>query len=260
MLLCCVRDAEWLLLYFTCRSNEQRPYGIGAGGSEAVTEMDEAASGPLAADRASALPEPVLPGSATRPASQELHYADLAATVYPHSVPPGLAGELPALYGSLFSTLDWFLSQDREPPTGACILEDPRHIILFRRDGSTVDVLNKAFACRHEDAERIFRALFRAMPGVHRLHLDVMFPPSHLSFPKRVRERLDRMVIELPTTTDAYYHSLGKKTRKNVRWGQNHLRSAFPDVTTETIRPGERSRELVERLVAWKMERYRRRG
>jgi CelD/BcsL family acetyltransferase involved in cellulose biosynthesis len=175
-------------------------------------------------------------------------------------VPPGLADELPGLYGSLFSTLDWFLACDRTPPGGACVLDEPRHVILFRRDGRVVQVLNKAFPCEPADAERICRALFRALPGVHRLHLDVMFDPDALGYPKRVRDRIDRMVIDLPATVDDYYRSLGKKTRKNIRWGQNHLARAIPELTTETVSPGDRSEELVQRLVQWKIERYRRKG
>ena len=175
-------------------------------------------------------------------------------------VPEGLSDELPGLYGSVFSTLDWFLSQDRTAPNGACVLEDPRHVILFRRNGGTVDVLNKAFACRPDDASRICGALFRAMPGVHRIHLDVMFAPRELAYPTRIREHIDRMVIDLPGAVDDYYHSLGKKTRKNVRWYQNRLLRAFPDVKTETIQPGERSREVIDRLVEWKIQRYRQKG
>jgi len=193
-------------------------------------------------------------------AAAPLHYADLGATVHLGYVPEGLADELPGLYNSLFATLDWFLSQDRKAPNGACVLEEPRHVILFRREGGTVDIVNRAFACEPSEADRICGALFRAMPGVHRIHLDVMFPPRELAFPRRVRERLDHMVIELPRTVDDYYHSLGKKTRKNVRWYQNRLLRAFPDVKTETITPGERSSELVDRLVEWKVERYRQKG
>ena len=192
--------------------------------------------------------------------SSGLRYADLGATVHLDRVPEGLSDELPGLYGSLFSTLDWFLSQDRKAPNGACVLEDPRHVILFRRDRGTVDVLNKAFACRPDDASRICGALFRAMPGIHRIHLDVMFAPRELAFPTRVREHIDRMVIDLPRAVDDYYHSLGKKTRKNIRWYQNRLLRAFPDVKTETIQPGERSREVIDRLVEWKIRRYRQKG
>ncbi len=201
------------------------------------------------------------PAHQARPGSPaRVRYADLGATVHLGHVPEGLADELPGLYGSLFSTLDWFLSQDRKAPNGACVLEEPRHVILFRREGCTVDILNKAFACEPEDANRICGALFRAMPGVHRIHLDVMFPPRELAFPTRVRERLDRMVIDLPDEVDDYYHSLGKKTRKNVRLYQNRLRRAFSDVKTETVKPGERSRELVDRLIEWKVQRFRLKG
>jgi hypothetical protein len=203
-------------------------------------------------------PAPAPPARLASPA--RLRYADLGATVHLGYVPEGLADELPGLYSNLFSTLDFFLCRDRKSPNGACVLEEPRHVILFRREGGTVDILNNAFRCEPEEANRICSALFRAMPGVHRLHLDVMFPPRELAFPRRVRERLDRMVIDLPDTVDEYYHSLGKKTRKKVRFYQNRLRRAFPDVKSETVKPGERSRELVDRLAEWKIQRYRLKG
>ncbi len=65
-----------------------------------------------------------------------------------------------------------------------------------------------------------------------------MFPPAKLGFPLLVRERLDRMVIDLPDTVDAYYHSLGKHTRASVRRRQNQLKRDFPTLKTEIIRPG----------------------
>jgi CelD/BcsL family acetyltransferase involved in cellulose biosynthesis len=189
-----------------------------------------------------------------------LRLADLGATVYLGSVPEGLADELPGLYSSLFSTLDWFLAYDRKPPTGACVLDEPRHVILFHRDGDTVDVLNKSFACAPEDAQRICRALFRALPGVHLIHLSVMFPPEQLGLPWRLLERLDHMVIDLPGSVDEYYESLGKRTRKNVRWYQNRLSRAHPDLDVEVLAPGERSRELLDQLIAWKKQRFHRTG
>ena len=189
-----------------------------------------------------------------------LRFADLGAAVYLGDVPEGLADELPALYGSLSSTLDWFLAYERKQPEGACLLEDPRHVIMFRRQGGTVDVLNNAFACGPEEANRICRAIFRALPGVHRIHLGVMFPPRELGFPRRVVGRLDHMVIDLPGSVDEYYHSLGKATRKNVRSHQNRLSRAFPEVKVEVVKPGQRSRELVDRLIGWKIQRFRARG
>jgi hypothetical protein len=194
-------------------------------------------------------------------ASSTCHrYEDLGATVCLGDVPEGLADELPALYGSLSSTLDWFLAYERKQPDGVCLLDAPRHVIMFRRQGGTVDVLNTAFACGREEAERICRALFRALPDVRRIHLSVMFPPDELGFPRRVLGTLDHMVIDLPGSVDEYYRSLGKATRKHVRSYQNRLNRAVPDLNVEVVKPGERSRELVDRLIEWKIQRFREKG
>ena len=186
-----------------------------------------------------------------------LHFPDLAATVHVDHVPGGLADELPGLYSSLYSTLDWFLTHCGRLPNGACILEEPRHVLLFDHNGGTVDVLNRSFACAPRDADRICRALFRAFPGVHRIHLDVMFPPEQLAFPRRTVERLEHMVIDLPASVDEYYGSLSKSTRRHLRSYRNRVRREFPDLQTETIDPGERSPALVDRLIEWKIQRFR---
>src|SRR5450830_1381511 len=72
-------------------------------------------------------------------------FTDLGAVVYPACVPGGLADELPGLYGSLFATEPWFRLFDRVSATGACVLESPRHVLFFWRDGDSIEVLNKAF-------------------------------------------------------------------------------------------------------------------
>ncbi len=225
-------------------------------------DTDRAARSPapdMAERRPATQVSPASPaGTAGRPISLRLD--DLGATVYPECVPEGLADELPILYSSLFSTLDWFLAYDRKRPTGACVLDEPRHVILFHRDGHILEVLNKSFACAPEDARRICRALFQVMPDVYLIHFSVMFPPQDLGLPWRLLERFDHMVIDLPDSVDEYYASLGKRTRKNVRWYQNRLERAHPDVHVEVVKPGERSRELLDQLIAWKTQRFRRTG
>ncbi len=212
-------------------------------------------------ESAATAPNERAPARAARPAPlRSLHYADLGATVHVGSVPDGLAEELPALYESLLSTLDWFLTQDHRVPNGACVLDEPRHVVLFYRRRGAVEVLNKSFRCEPADANRICAALFRAFPAVRCIRLAVMFPAQKLAFPCLVRERTDYMVIDLPATVDAYYRSLSKNTRKNVRRRQNQLERDFPGLTTEMLWPGERSQELVDRLIDWKVERFRRKG
>lgn len=187
-------------------------------------------------------------------------FADLGAVVYPANVPAGLADELPGLYGSLFCTEPWFRIFDDVEATGACILEQPRHVLLFWRDGDTIEVLNKAFPMAAADAARACRALFRALPGARRIHLEVMFPPVELPLPKRVLYSSEDMVIDLPATVDEYYASLGKRTRKNVRNFENRLRREHPDTTTSVAVVGERAREVVDQFLAWHLVRAEQRG
>ena len=121
-------------------------------------------------------------------------FADLGATVHPRVDPSRYAAELDGLYSSLFATVDWFETHDLPEWMGACVLEKPRHVLLFIGKGTTVEVLNKAFAIAPEDARRACRALCRAFPHVRRIHFEVMFAPSTLALPARVLHHTDHMV------------------------------------------------------------------
>ena len=142
--------------------------------------------------------------------------------------PPGSRTSCPRCTAASTRTLDWMLTQGGRPPNGACVMEEPRHVVLFHQGDGAVEVLNRFFACTPDDADRICRALFRAFPRTNRIHLDVMFPPADLAFPRRIRERLSHMVIDLPASVDEYYHSLGKKTRHNIRSVQEPHASGVP--------------------------------
>ena len=115
-----------------------------------------------------------------------LRYPDLGATVYPYCVPPGLADELPDLYGSVFATWDAFLVWDGRLPTGACVLDEPRHVVLFRGADHTVEVLDHGCAIAPADVARLCRALFRALPLVLRVHVEITFAPWELRLPTAV--------------------------------------------------------------------------
>ena len=189
-----------------------------------------------------------------------VRYSDLGAIVYPAGIPDGVADELPALYNSLFSTIDWFEVQDEVTPTGACVLERPRHVLLFYQVKDTLETLNKECAIAPRDAERACRALFRAFPHSHRIHLEVMFAPAELRLPKRVLYGADHMVIDLPATVDAYTASLGRKTRQQVRRSQRAIEKEQGPIAVETVAPAVEADELISTLVSWKNLRFNARG
>ncbi len=181
---------------------------------------------------------------------------DLGAVIH-DGVPGDLAGEIPGLYGCLFSTLEYQTAFELEHPNGVCVLEEPRHVLLFTRRGAEVDVYNRACPCGPVEIDRICRALFRAFPAVRRVRLEVLFPPEELPVPWSPVKELTYLMIDLPSSVDEYHHSLGKSTRKTIRGYGNRLRRDHPDVRTETVDPDGRGREYVDRLVDWKISRFR---
>jgi CelD/BcsL family acetyltransferase involved in cellulose biosynthesis len=197
---------------------------------------------------------------ATLPDARVASYPDLRAVVFLDHVPDGAGEELPALYNSMFSTVEWFAVGDRLEPTGACVLEEPHHVILFHVSGNTIEILNKEFAIGPRSAERLCRALFRAFPSARRIHLEILFPPWELRLPRRILYWSDHMVVDLPETVDDYMASLGKSTRRELRRNWRRLFEAYPTVTTEMLMFSEQPKACIDELVAWKNQRFNARG
>jgi CelD/BcsL family acetyltransferase involved in cellulose biosynthesis len=191
-----------------------------------------------------------------------LRFADLDASIHPRVDPQGYAAELDVLYSSLFATVDWFETHEDPPWMGACVLERPRHVLLFTGKGDTVEVLNKAFVMAPADAERAFQALFRAFPHVRRIRVEVLFPPSSLHCPKLVLFASNHMVVDLPPTADEYRASLGKRMRKTLRQSMNRLARDFPELTTDVFPSAgdDRAPTLFKQLLEWKTARFAERG
>ncbi len=182
------------------------------------------------------------------------------ATVYLSGVPEGADREVDALYSSLFSTVDYFSTYDDAQPTGAVVLAAPRHILLFAAEGDTIEVLNKAIVMAPEDARRACLALFRAVPGARRIHLEVMFPPRLLGLARRELYTADDMVVSLPASLEDYLAGLGQSTRQNLRRYQNRLRRAYPDLSTAVLPPEPERDDRFDLYLEWKRRRLQSQG
>jgi CelD/BcsL family acetyltransferase involved in cellulose biosynthesis len=185
---------------------------------------------------------------------------DLGAAVYPAGVPRHELDALPGLYGNIASTEPYMrLYQSLDVPA-ACVLRDPHHVLVFRQAGATVEILNRACAILRPDVERACTAIFRALPGARRIHMDVPFPPGELELPVRLLFRRDFRVIELPGGPDEYLSSLGKHTRRNLRSYERRWSRDYPDAAVRWVPCAGRSEELFERFCTWKRERFDEKG
>jgi CelD/BcsL family acetyltransferase involved in cellulose biosynthesis len=167
---------------------------------------------------------------------------------------------LPALYSSVFSTAEWFEVGEKLEPSGCCILEEPHHVVLFHLAGDTIEVLNKEFDIGPRSAERLCRALFRAFPETHRIHLEVLFPPWESRLPTRILYWADHMVVDLPETADEYLASLGKSMRREVRRNWKRLLEAHPGITTDMYVSSQEPKACLDELISWKNQRFNSRG
>ncbi len=195
------------------------------------------------------------------PHPETFRFTDLGATVHCGPVADELFDELPGLYSNALTTRGWFEAFDRIVPIGACVLDDPRHVLLFVMRGDAVEIINKAIAIAPREAWRVCNALFRALPGARRIEIEVLFSPEELYVPFRTLVSEEAYVIELPATVEEYTASLGSRTRKNLRNYKNRLERTYLDARTEVVAPSpQEAEELIARFVAWSTARMRARG
>ena len=194
-----------------------------------------------------------------------LWYADLGAVVHPDGrladAPAELLAELPALYGSPFSTAEYFATYDRPRRVGVCELREPRHVVVFAPHGATADVLNKVAAIEPAAFERATAAIFRARPELRRIRAEIKFPPRELHWPLRQTFRSDDQVVELPDGGPLAWESqLGASTRRQLHKYRNRLGRKYPDFRLDTLEGAAITLPLVEQVFEWNRQRISAKG
>ena len=186
---------------------------------------------------------------------ETIELPDLGATLYLADVPESLSDELPGLYSSYFCTSTYFELYDHPANVNACVLRDPRHVILFSVTGHTADILNKRIDIEPECVNRVAASLFRVFPSVRRIRTEVKFPPVELRGPTRVTYSADDLVVVLPKTEDEYHSMIGNTTRKHLRQYSNQLRRKYPDFTLTVLEREQLAHGLLDQVLRWTCER-----
>jgi hypothetical protein len=195
-----------------------------------------------------------------QPAAEEAQYhrplhSRARAIVHLGGAPAELLEELPDLYSSAYSTIEYFTAYDRPWRTYACELDEPRHVIAFTARGATVDVLNKVIDIEPDAAKRCADAIFEARPATRRIRAEVKFAPPELGLPVRELYRADDQVIELPSSSDEWERSLSRSSRRNLRQYRNRLHRQHPDFALRSLERTEIALPLVEQVFAWNRQR-----
>lgn len=186
-----------------------------------------------------------------------IRFDDLCSTVYVGEMPAWAAAELPGLYRSMFSTVEYFRIYDEAEDISTCVLEDPHHVIMFTLSEREAVVLNKVFYIEPASADRLCATLLGAFPRINRVRLEVMFEPSLLRYSSRVVHVGEDNIVWLPATVEEYRASLGASTRKKLGQHWRRLVQAHPDAHVSVLDRTAISPDLVRRAVELNRKRMR---
>jgi len=157
--------------------------------------------------------------------------------------------------------VDYFRIYGDAEALSTCVLDDPRHIVLFSARGHTAVVMNQLFDIDPVSAGKVVRAILASTPGVRR----VRFNGSRVEFdavplPTRILETSCDVVIPLPSTVDAYLAGLSRGTRQKLRSYVRAFSRAFPDHQFKVYASREIDPPLVHRIVQMNRERMDAKG
>ncbi|GIZ52218.1 GNAT family N-acetyltransferase [Noviherbaspirillum aridicola] len=161
-------------------------------------------------------------------------------SLYEGTVPEFVAGELERLYRNPYCTLlHHALHGALDGGTGAYVARrdgEVSAVLLFRRHGETLRVLNEQLRIDAAEVDRFARHVFAAFAGVNIIDLNaVAIRGGALTLPAQHFRCTEDIVLELPATTEAYRARLGKATRSYVSRYLNRLRKDFPDMRHEFV-------------------------
>lgn len=107
--------------------------------------------------------------------------------------------------------------------------DKPVAIFVFRMQGSRALVLNHVISISQGDIERFARALFDRFRSISLIAFQtVQTDVRQLHYPHQRCNISENIVLTLPRTADEYVASLGKNTRKNVKYYLNRVKRSFP--------------------------------
>jgi hypothetical protein len=157
----------------------------------------------------------------------------IAIRNFPGQVPSFVGAELERLYENVFSSLP-FVDAYADPaaPASTYVAEKdgkPVAVLLYRRQGNMVRVLNEVITLAAEEIRRFAEFIFAHEADVQLISFNAIRSElQELSLPFRKFTCSEDIVVPLPKCVDAYFSSLGNATRKNIKRYRNKLGRDFP--------------------------------
>lgn len=177
------------------------------------------------------------------------------ASLFENAIPPFAEQELDALYGHVFSSMPQFRIYDGiSGGVHTYVARDAGRtsaLLLFRREGGRIVVLNEQVDIPANEVNRFARHVFGNWPSIDVIRFAaIRTEGSGLAFPHQQFYRTEDIVLRLPDTPEAYLAALGKATRKNFKYHGNRLKRNYPGLAFRVYTDGNIPEAHVADIVA----------
>jgi len=185
--------------------------------------------------------------------SKKATTANISAAIHLNEIPQFAAGELQRLYGHIYSSLAFikvFHSTSQVCTYVARHGATPTAILLFRRVGRCIEVLNQTMQINPAELRRFAACVFGQFPFVGVISFKaVQTDLLHFPYPVQRGHAMEDIAIALPDGVDDYTARLGKSTRSNLKYYKAKLEKDFSSVSFQSYEKTEIDEQIIHRLI-----------
>jgi hypothetical protein len=178
---------------------------------------------------------------------------------YDNQVPAFVDAALDRLYGSIYSTIGMFRFDGSIATANTYVVSangEPTTVLLYRREGPVITVLNGAIRLSKIDMERFAATVFARYRKVSVIVFNtVQHDVDKSRYPHQRFSHGEDIVADLPKTSDIYFANLGKNMRETIKRFQNRLKRNHPSFRFHVYVNEEADEEQIREL--YKLQRAR---
>jgi hypothetical protein len=167
---------------------------------------------------------------------------DVVVSLHEGGIPESLETDLEQLYASLYSSCPMFRVYGVSNNVSTYVASrggTPIAIFVFKRENSTVTVVNEQIAVGEDEIKRFADTVFATFKSVSVIvfrALDTRI--EHFPFFYQKVKFTNDIVLELPASSEEYLAKLGSSTRQNIRYSLKRLKKDFPSFSYQVSERG----------------------
>lgn len=179
---------------------------------------------------------------------------DIACVEFYDHVPDSVEHDLENIYQSIFTTVARMKIDGALAGASTYIVRQgakARTVLLFRCEGNRVTVYNEQISLENNEIRKFSDAIFSKYKSVsvisfYAINADI----NKFSRPVQKLNCLEDIVLQLPSTAEAYFKILSENTRASIRKSQKKLQQNLPAIQFETCCKDNVSEQQIRSIIA----------